>query len=506
MASAPSLVSSLNPATTSDDVKRAELSEIDASTKWPALFLLASAVGWLLIGTLFALISSFKMHTPDFLGNYEWLTFGRIRTAHLNAVVYGWSVNASFAVAFWLMARLSRSVLRHAGLLIVAAVFWNIGVTVGIFGILAGDSTSIEWLEMPVYATPLLFLAYALVGAWAVITFRFGKSPHIYVSQWYILAALFWFPWLYSVAEIMIIFAPAGGTVQALVNWWFAHNVLGLWFTPIGLAAIYYFLPKVLGKPIHSYYLSVIGFWSLAIFYNWAGVHHLIGGPVPVWVQSAGIAASLMMIIPVIVTAINHHMTMVGSFGALKYSPTLRFIVFGAVSYTITSLFGSAMAIRSVAEITHFTHFVVGHAHEGMYCFFTMVMFGSIYYIMPRLLLKEWPSAKLISVHFWATAVGSTLYVADLSIGGVIQGLLLNTPVLAHKFGLQQGTDPVPFLDTVKATIPYIKWRSYAGILITVGHIAFAVNFVWMVARSVQTTKTEPTLFRTPPELEVTAQ
>ena len=506
MASVPSLTASLNPATSSDDVKRAELSEIDASTKWPALFLLVSAVGWLLIGTLFALISSFKMHSPDFLGNYEWLTFGRARTAHLTAVVYGWSVNASFAVAFWLMARLSRSVLRHSGLLIVAAVFWNIGVTVGIYGILAGDSTSIEWLEMPAYATPLLFLAYALVGAWAVITFRFGKSKHIYVSQWYILAALFWFPWLYSVAQIMIIFEPARGTVQALVNWWFAHNVLGLWFTPIGLAAIDYFLPKVLGKPIHSYYLSVLGFWSLAIFYNWAGVHHLVGGPVPVWVQSAGIAASLMMIIPVVVTAINHHMTMIGSFNALKYSPTLRFIVFGAVSYTVTSLFGSAMALRGFAEVTHFTHFVVAHAHEGMYCFFTMVMFGSIYYIMPRILLKEWPSAKLISLHFWTTAIGSSLYVFDLKIGGGIQGLLLNTPVLAHKLGLQQSDDPVPFIETVKVTMPYLKWRTYSGILMTVGHVAFAINFLWIIVRSTQATKTEPTLFRTPPDMKVTAQ
>ena len=502
MASAHTLSSSLNPATSSDDVKRAELSEIDASTKWPALFLFGSAVGWLLIGTVFALISSFKMHSPEFLGDYEWLTFGRVRAAHLNAVVYGWSVNASFAVAFWLMARLSRSVLRHSGLLIVAAVFWNIGVTLGIGGILVGDSTSVEWLEMPLYATPLLFLAYALVGAWAVIAFRFGKSQHIYVSQWYILAALFWFPWLYSVAEIMILFTPARGTVQALVNWWFAHNLTGLWFTPIGLGAIYYFLPKVLGRPIHSYYLAVLGFWSFAIFYNWTGVSHLIGGPVPVWVQAAGIVASFMMVIPVLVTAINHHMTMRGSFDALKYSPTLRFIVFGAVAYTLTSLQGCLMALRSWSEVTHFTHYTVAHAHWGMYAFFTMVMFGSIYYILPRILLQEWPSAKLISLHFWATAFGVTLYVVDLSIGGIIQGLLLNTPVLAHKFGLQPGTDPVPFLDTVKATLPYLKWRSYAGILITVGHVAFAINFAWMVLRSVEVTTAKLTFFRSPADKE----
>jgi cytochrome c oxidase cbb3-type subunit 1 len=488
MASASSLAASLNPATPPDAVARAELSDIDASTKWPAIVFLLSALAWLLLGTGFALIASIKLHTPEFLGGQEWLTFGRVRTAHLNAVVYGWSTNVAFAVAFWLMARLSRAKLRHAGVLVIAACFWNLGVTLGVIGILAGDSTSIEWLEMPSYATPLLFVAYAIVGAWAVITFRFRKTEHIYVSQWYLLAALFWFPWLYSIAQIMLIFEPARGTVQALVNWWFAHNVLGLWFTPIGLAAAYYFIPKVLGKPIHSYYLSVLGFWSLAIFYNWAGVHHLIGGPVPAWVISAGIAASLMMVIPVVVTAINHHLTMVGSFGALRSSPTLRFVVFGAVNYTLVSLTGSAMAIRSVNEITHFTHFTVAHAHQGMYAFFTMVMFGAVYYILPRILLKEWPSATLIRTHFWAAAIGVTLYWIDLSIGGWIQGMEMNNANIA-------------FLDVVQHTIPWLFVRSVAGIVMTIGHLAFAVNVAWMLCARRPAGATAPTLFHSPPAM-----
>ena len=486
MPPASSFAASLNPATPPDAVARAELSEIDASARWPTVVFLLSALIWLLVGTVFALIASFKLHTPDFLGDYEWLTFGRARSAHLNAVIYGWSTNAAFAVAFWLMARLSRARIRHTGVLFTAACFWNLGVTIGVFGILAGDSTSIEWLEMPSYATPLLFVAYALVGVWAVITFRFRRSEHVYVSQWYLLAALFWFPWLYSIAQIMLIFEPARGTVQALVNWWFAHNVLGLWFTPIGLAAAYYFIPKVLGKPIHSYYLSLLGFWSLAIFYNWAGVHHLIGGPVPAWVLSAGIAASLMMVIPVVVTAINHHFTMVGSFHALRYSPTLRFTVFGAVNYTLVSLTGSAMAIRSFNETTHFTHFTVAHAHQGLYAFFTMVMFGAIYYIMPRVLLKEWPSATLIRTHFWAAAIGVTLYWIDLSIGGWIQGTEMNNA-------------SIPFLEVVRHTVPWLFARSVAGIIMTIGHLAFAVNFGWMLLAPRPAGATAPTLFRPAP-------
>ncbi len=479
--------------------KRAELSAIDASTRAPALYFLGSSVLWLLVGTLFALIASYKLHTPEFLGDVEWLTFGRARTLHLNAVIYGWASNAAFAVALWLMARLARAELRHVGLLFIAAAFWNLGVTVGMVGIAIGDSTSIEWLEFPTYATPILFVAYALVGAWAMITFRFGRAKHIYVSQWYLLAALFWFPWLYSVAQIMLLFEPTRGTVQGLVNWWFAHNVLGLWFTPIGLAAIYYFLPKVLGKPVHSYYLSVLGFWSLAIFYNWAGVHHLIGGPVPVWVQTAGIAASFMMVVPVIVTGLNQHLTLVGAAAALKYSPTLRFIVFGGVNYTLTSIAGSLMAMRSWAEITHFTHYTVAHAHHGMYAFFTMVMFGSVYYILPRILLKEWPSAKLISLHFWATAGGITLYVIAMSVAGIAQGLAMNT--LPAGADGQPGS-PVAFMVIVADMIKYLEIRTIAGVIISIGHIAFAVNFTWMLVQPRKAGATEPTLFRNAPDLE----
>ncbi len=497
--STPTIVASFKPGARADIAARAELSEIDASTRAPLMLFLVSAVLWLIVGTAFAIISSYKLHSPGFLGDIEWLTFGRARTAHLNAVIYGWATNAAVGVAFWLMARLSRSVVRHGGILLFAVALWNIGVTIGIIGILKGDSTSVEWLEMPTYATPLLFIAYALVGAWAVITFRYGKSKHIYVSQWYILAALFWFPWLYSVAQMMIIFAPARGTVQALVNWWFGHNVLGLWFTPIGLASVYYFLPKVLGKPIHSYYLSILGFWSLAIFYNWAGVHHLVGGPVPAWVITAGIAASFMMVVPVVVTGINHHLTMIGSFSALKYSPTLRFIVFGAVNYTLTSLIGSLMAARSVSETLHFTHFVVAHAHHGMYAFFTMVMFGAIYYILPRILLREWPNATLIRTHFWATAVGSMVYVVGLSIGGVVQGLMMN-----HTS--PDGSVTYTVLQVVEATIPYLFSRSVAGILITVGHLAFAVNFFWMLSKKPVSQSSAPTLFRNPEEMELAAK
>ncbi len=470
-----SFFSSIDPKARPGIPVKVQLSEIDESMRTPSILFLSAAVCWLVIGSFFALVASIKLHSPDFLANVEWLTFGRARSAHLNAMAFGWANNAIFAVSLWIMARLCKTAVRHGGLLIIAGIFWNIGVTIGVIGILTGGLTSVEWLEMPPQVAPILAFSYILIGVWGVIAFRFRQLGHVYVSQWYILAALFWFPWLYIIAQTMIFIEPARGTVQAITNWWFAHNVLGLWFTPVGLGAIYYFLPKVLGRPIYSYYLSVLGFWSLALFYNWAGVHHLIGGPIPVWLISAGIVASVMMVIPVIVTAINHHFTAVGNARATWASPTLRFIVFGAMSYTLASLFGSGMALRDVNVVTHFTQFTVGHAHHGVYAFFTMVMYGSIYFMMPRMLNREWPSAALIKTHFWCCAIGIGIMLVGLHVGGWIQGMMMNelTP---------DGNPKYTFLEVVHALVPWLFSRSVSGVLLTIGHIAFFVHFFWMLA------------------------
>ncbi len=245
------------------------------------------------------------------------------------------------------------------------------------------------------------------------------------------------------------------------MNWWFGHNYLGLWLTPVGVGAAYYIIPKVIGRPVHSYYLSIIGFWSTALFYSWAGIHHLIGGPLPAWLVTASVVASMMMFIPVIAVAINHHMTMLGSFHRLKYSPALRFTVFGAITYTAVSAQGSIEALKDVNEVTHFTHYTVGHAHLGVYGFYSMIMFGLMYYMVPRLTGREWASSALIRAHFWSSAVGITVYFVALSIAGWWQGRMLNDP-------------NVPFPNIVGYLLPFLFTRSLAGGLMSLGHLAFA--------------------------------
>ena len=238
--------------------------------------------------------------------------------------------------------------------------------------------------------------------------------------------------------------------------------------TILALATAYYLIPKVLGRPIYLYYLSIWGFWALAIFYNWAGMYHLIGGPIPTWMISTGTVASLMMIIPVFVVAVNHHMSVVGFHKEVWRSPTLRFTVFGAISYTLASAIGASMALRSVSETVQFTHFTTGHANHGVYAFFSMIMFGGVYYMMPRLLKREWPSASLINVHFWGSAIGISVMLIALYIAGWNQGTQLNDA-------------SIPFIEVVQNTIPWLKVRSVSGLFLLVAHLAFALNFFRML-------------------------
>jgi len=442
--------------------ERLALVHIDRSTRRPVLFLFASAVFWLLAGSLLALLASIKLHAPGFLDSFAFLTFGRVRPAHLNVMTYGWASMAGLGAALWLQARLSRVRLPGEPLALVVGCVWNMVVLIGTVQILRGEHTSVEWLEFPRWTSYVLSAAFVVVGMLSAIMFKARKVRHVYVSQWYLFGAVFWFPAMYFTSVQIVHGALARGVGLGTTNWWYAHNVLGLWLTPIGLASIYYLIPKVLGRPIHSYYLSLLGFWTLAIFYNWAGSHHLIGGPLPAWIVTVGIVGSMMMFVPVIAVAINHHLTMVGNFGALRQSPTLRFVVFGGMSYTLVSVQGSLTALRTLNRTTHFTHYTIAHAHLGMYAFFTMTMFGVMYYAVPRLTGREWASARLIRVHFWTTALGVALYWVGLSVGGVLQGILLNDAA-------------VPFLDIVARLQPYLVSRSVAGVLLTIGHLTFAM-------------------------------
>jgi cytochrome c oxidase cbb3-type subunit 1 len=437
----------------------------DAKAAPVVLYFFCWAVLWLLVASAAGLTSSIKLHSPDWLTAYPWLTFGRIRTIHLNAVAYGWAPMAGLGIAMFVLPRVLKTELAGARWAIIGGTLWNAGLIAGLGGIAIGVNDGLEWLEIP-WQTGILFaIGGAFVGIPLVMTLLRRRVQHLYVSVWYMGAALFWFPTLYVVAKFPGLHK---GVEQAAMNWWFGHNVLGLFYTPLALASVYYFLPKVIGRPVQSYNLSLIGFWALAFFYGQAGGHHLVGGPLPAWLITLSIVQSMMMIVPVAAFAVNQYLTLKGHLRALVYSPSLRFIGLGGILYVLSSVEGSFEALRSVSAVAHFTHFTVAHAHFGLYGFVTMVFFGSIYFIMPRITGREWPSRVLIMAHFWLVTIGLAVYFVFLSIGGWMQGLAMLDAAR-------------PFMDSVRLTIPWLEWRSVGGSLMVLGHLVFAYHFLLLL-------------------------
>lgn len=440
------------------DVERAG---IDAPGSGVVLLLSTVSILFLIVGSLFGLVASLKLHMPDWLAEVAFTTFGRARTIHLNMVAYGWLSAAGIGVALWILPRIFHTPLRRPAFARAGAVLWSIGVVCGVIAIGGGWSDGLEWLEIPWQVDLLLALGGALMAWSAIDTALHRTVHHLYVSGWYFLAGLAWFPILFFIANIPGLHL---GVQQATMNWWFAHNVLGLWLTPLGVGTAYYLIPKIIGKPVYSYSVSLLGFWGLALFYSQVGIHHLIGGPIPTWVVTLSIVHSVMMFIPVIAVAVNQHVTVAQNIWAFKQSMALRFVWTGALMYTAASFQGSLEAVRAVNSITHFTHYTVGHAHLGAYAFVSVVLFGAFYYMMPHLTGKRWPWPRLIALHYWLTVAGFLIYFLALTIGGFFQGVELLDPDVA-------------FADITRHIIPYLEGRSLGGALMTLGHIVFGIHF-----------------------------
>ncbi len=470
---------------------RAEQQEIDASAKWPVLVFFGSALLWLLLGGVLSLAANMQLHQPGFLSGCEWTTHGRLAPAAQNALVYGWGFNAAFAFGLWLMARLSATTLRHGGWLFIAAKFWNLGVTLGIGGILAGYSTSFELLEMPRFVVLLLLAAYALIGVWAVTTFSIRNTENVYASQWYLFGAAFWFPWLYSIAQIMLFRAPVRGVLQPVVNAWYVQGLYGLWFVPVALAAIYYFLPKILGKPVSHYYLAPLAFWWLVAATALGAGSRLIGAPVPVWLPSLGVVANMMLVLPLFILGLNFLGTLSGKAGAAGGSLTLRFIGLSILGFFAAAVLGLLFALRSFSEVAQFT--LVERLRDWLtfYVCFSTAMFGAAYFYLPRLTGKVWRSSALIGAHFGATVLGSVVLFIGLAGGGCKQGHLLLQP-----------DSQVPFSSITDGLATWHVVNSVGLGLLLAGHAAFLLNFIW-IACPVNSRGTAAASIPVPPELSL---
>ena len=441
---------------------------IDASCRVPLLFLFAGAAIWLVAGSLFGLVASLKMHMPGLLADCAWFTYGRVQAAQVNSLVYGFGVQAALGVALWLIARLGRTPLVTPGTVVAGTIFWNVGVKIGVFGILIGDSTGYEWFEMPGYASPILFVGYAMIGSSALLTFHSRREKTLYVSQWFLLAALFWFPWIYTTASLLLIYFPVRGVLQATVDGWYIHNLNQVWFGFIGLAALFYFLPTFARRPLHSRYLAVLAFWTLALFGGWGGVH--FGAPVPSWIPGVCTVFTVLGVVPLIANAMNFRQTAAGAGARLKATVAGRFMGFGAIAYLAAGALVILNSLPQVWHLTRFTLFTPALVQLSLYGFFGMTMFGAIYEIVPRLLPAGWPSGTWPVGHFILSGAGVALYTLSLFTGGLAQGAALNDPAK-------------PFSDVLHTALVFFRIGTLGDILMAAGNVLLAVNIGWLVVR-----------------------
>lgn len=488
-----SVLSKDNPQTRdtrSEDLEQVERALIDASARTPVLCFYASAIVWLLAQTTLWVIASLKLQWPEFLSGWGWLTYGRIVPVQNNLMIYGWAALVGIGTTLWILARLSRVAFPRPGLLLGGLALWNFALVAGSLEVLSGNGRGFQYLDFPSYIYTLLLIAYALVGVWGIVLFLNRRPGHVYITAWYLVAALLWFPWLLASANFLLGTHGVQGVMQAVVGAWFAQNVITLWLTAIGLGAIYYLIPKVLGRPIHSYYLASFGFWTFAIFSVWNGVQRLSGGPVPAWMVTVGIVASILLLVPVATVTANYGLTMNGKFNLVYHSPTVRFVFFGAIAYTIANLLAAVSSFRTIGNLTQFSVFSEGLDQLFVFAFYSMVMFGAMYYIIPRLVGCEWLSASFIKLHFWGSAYGFGMAILMTLLAGFSQGALENA---APAHGATAGA--VDFMVGVNHMVPFIRGRSIGLIFLCVGQLIFALHFIFMVLRLGRPSGSQPTLF-----------
>ncbi|MFZ4115648.1 MAG: cbb3-type cytochrome c oxidase subunit I [Chthoniobacterales bacterium] len=406
-------------------------SKIDSSVSGPILLLIRTSLLSLVMGSLLGLICALKLVLPFLLDGVNFLSYGRLFPVAMDLLLYGWAIPGGLAVILWLMARLSGASLPYTRVLTAAAHLWNSALLLGSLAVLAGYSTSVPLLEYPHWASFILFVAFLLMGLWVVLLLKECKSQALYVSQWYLLAALCSFPWIYGTANMLLTWGKIEGSAQAPIQVWYAGSFTQLWLTPIALAITYYLLPKVTGVKIYSYYLVLLGFFSLLLFAGWSGLGFLIGGPIPAWMASAGVVTNILLFLPMIAVVLNfYHMFRQVDKITLQQSPALRFVAAGIIFYIIVTVLSMLNAFPFANAILNFTDYTSALFLLPLLGFFGMTLFGVFYYLIPRLTQISWSSSWLIRSHFWFSSVGVALLASAMILGGLIEGVALNDPAI----------------------------------------------------------------------------
>ncbi|MBK8629668.1 MAG: cytochrome-c oxidase, cbb3-type subunit I [Sphingomonadales bacterium] len=436
---------------------------------------------WGVVGFLVGLVIALQLAFPVLNLGLEWTTFGRLRPLHTSAVIFAFGGTALITTSFYVVQRTCRARLAFPGL--ARFVYWGyqLFIVLAATGYVLGITQGKEYAEPEWYVDlwlTVVWVAYLIVFVGTIVK---RNEPHIYVANWFYLSFIITVAMLHLVNNISLPVSWTGtasysawaGVQDALTQWWYGHNAVGFFLTAGFLAMMYYFVPKQAERPIYSYRLSIIHFWSLIFLYIWAGPHHLHYTALPDWAQTLGMVFSVMLWMPSWGGMINGLMTLNGAWDKIRTDPIIRMFVMSLAFYGMSTFEGPMMSIKAVNSLSHYTDWTIGHVHSGALGWNGMVTFATLYYLVPRLWGRErLYSLRMVNWHFWLASAGIVFYASAMWVSGIMQGLMW------REYGAD-GYLVYSFSETVMAMFPMYLIRAFGGLLFLSGALVMVVN-VWM--------------------------
>jgi len=432
-------------------------------------------VVWGIVGMTVGVLIAAQMAWPALNFDIPWLTFGRLRPLHTNAVIFAFGGSALFATSYYVVQRTCHVRLFSDKLAAFTFWGWTLVILLAAISLPLGFTTSKEYaeLEWPIdLLITVVWVSYAIVFFGTIFKRR---VKHIYVANWFFGSMILTIAMLHLVnsAAVPVSFLKSysvySGVQDAMIQWWYGHNAVGFFLTAGFLGIMYYFIPKQAERPVYSYRLSVVHFWALAFTYIWAGPHHLHYTALPDWTQSTGMVFSLILLAPSWGGMINGIMTLSGAWEKLRSDPILKFLIVSVSFYGMSTFEGPMMSIKTVNALSHYTDWTIGHVHSGALGWVALVSIGAMYHLIPRLFGVEMYSKKLIETHFWVATIGIVLYITSMWISGIMQGLMwraINT----------DGTLTYSFVESVQAMHPFYIVRFMGGAIFLSGMFIMAYN------------------------------
>jgi cytochrome c oxidase cbb3-type subunit 1 len=434
-------------------------------------------VVWGIVGMTVGVFIAAQMAWPFLNFDIPWLTFGRLRPLHTNAVVFAFGGCALFATSYYVVQRTCGVRLISDKLAAFTFWGWQLVIVLAAITLPLGITSSKEYAELE---WPIDILITAVWVVYAIVffgTIMKRKIPHIYVANWFFGGFILTIAVLHVVNSAALpvsltkSYSAYSGVQDAMVQWWYGHNAVGFFLTAGFLGIMYYFIPKQAERPVYSYRLSVVHFWALVFTYIWAGPHHLHYTALPDWAQSVGMVFSLILLAPSWGGMINGIMTLSGAWEKLRHDPILKFLIVSVSFYGMSTFEGPMMSIKTVNALSHYTDWTIGHVHSGALGWVGFISIGAMYYLIPRLFGRELYSVKLAETHFWVATIGIVLYITAMWISGVMQGLMWRAINV-------DGTLTYSFAESVQAMHPYYIIRFLGGLLYLSGMLLMAYN-IW---------------------------